>query len=56
VDDVAAVCWVRRGVGEVSGLVGQGVREEFYVKVLKFEIMNSRKLFNYSSTAVPRTN
>ena len=29
--------------------------EEFYVKVLKFEIMNSWKLFNYSSKAVPRT-
>jgi hypothetical protein len=29
--------------------------EEFCVKVLKFEIMNSRNLFNYFSRAVPRT-
>jgi hypothetical protein len=29
--------------------------EEFYVEVLKFEIMNSWKLFNYSSRAVPWT-
>ena len=29
--------------------------EEFCVKVLKLEIMNSRKLFNYFSGTVPRT-
>jgi hypothetical protein len=29
--------------------------EEFCVKVLKFEIMISQKLFNYSSDVVPRT-
>ena len=37
------------------GLVGQGVTEEFCVKVLKFEIMNSWKSFNYFSEVVPRT-
>ena len=29
--------------------------EEFCVKVLKFEIVNSRKSFNYFSEVVPRT-
>jgi hypothetical protein len=29
--------------------------EEFCVKVLKFEIMNSRKSFNYFIRVVPRT-
>ncbi len=37
------------------GLVGRGVTEEFCVKVLKFEIMNSRNLFHYFSRVVPRT-
>ncbi len=37
------------------GLVGRGVTEEFCVKVLKFEIMNSRKSFNYFSGVVSRT-
>jgi hypothetical protein len=37
------------------GLVGRGVTEEFCVKVLKFEIMNSRKLFNHFSEVVLRT-
>ena len=29
--------------------------EEFCVKVLKFEIVNSRKSFNYFSEVVPKT-
>ena len=29
--------------------------EEFCIEVLKFEIMNSRKLFNYFSRVVPKT-
>ena len=45
------------------GSIGSGERglwvechmEEFCVKVLKFEIMNSRKSFNYFSGIVPRT-
>ena len=44
-------------------LIGSGERglwvechtEEFCVKVLKFEIVNSRKSFNYFIRAVPRT-
>ena len=32
-----------------------GHTEEFCVKVLKFEIVNSRKLFNYFSEVVLRT-
>ena len=35
--------------------MGRGVTEEFCVKVLKFEIVNSRNLFNYFSKVVPRT-
>ena len=47
----------RRSMGMGGGrawAVG-GVRhtEEFCVKVLKFEIVNSRKLFNYFSGVVP---
>ena len=30
-------------------------KEEFCVKILKFEIVNSRNLFNYFSRVVPRT-
>jgi hypothetical protein len=37
------------------GLVGRGVTEEFCVKVLKFEIVNSQKSFIYFSGVVPRT-
>jgi hypothetical protein len=35
--------------------LGRGVTEEFDVKVLKFEIMNSWNLFDDSSRAVVRT-
>ncbi len=35
------------------GLVGRGVTEEFCVKVLKFEIINSQKSFNYFSGVLP---
>ena len=37
------------------GLVGRGVTEEFCMKVLNLEILNSRNLFNYFSRVVPRT-
>ena len=36
-------------------MVWMGVTEEFCVKVLKFEIVNSRNLFNYFSGVVLRT-
>jgi hypothetical protein len=40
---------------EERGLVGQGDKEEFCMKVLKFEIVNSQNVFNYFSRVVPRT-
>ncbi len=43
------------GRGAASVGCGWSDTEEFYVKVLKFEIVNSRKLFNYYSRVVPRT-
>ena len=48
-------CWSFDGHGWRAWAVSQGVTEEFCVKVLKFEIVNSRKLFNYFSRVVPRT-
>ncbi len=51
---VALGVWVM-GVSSQRGLVGRGVTEEFYTKVLKSEIMNSRNLINYFSKEVPRT-
>ena len=37
------------------GLVGRGVMEELCVKILKFEIVNSRNSFHYFSRVVLRT-
>ena len=45
---------VRWVCGEL-GLWVECHTEEFCMKVLKFEIMNSRKLFIYFSRGVPRT-
>jgi hypothetical protein len=36
-------------------MVGSRCPTKFYVEFQKFEIMNSRNLFNYSSRVVPRT-
>ena len=60
VEDVTEFCVNRvaqrsMGVERQRGLVGQGVTEEFYVKILQVKIMNSWKLFNYSSRVFPRT-
>jgi hypothetical protein len=43
------------GMGSASGLWVKCHTEEFCMKVLKFEIVNSRKLFIYFSGVVPRT-
>ena len=43
------------GVGGERGLWVECHTEEFCVKVQKFEIVHSRKLFIYFSKAVPRT-
>ena len=54
---VVVVEWHLGSMGRERLAWARGSRfhtEEFYVKVLKFEIMNSWKLFNYSSREVRR--
>ena len=53
-DGRSAVGSMGMGSGE-RGLWVECHTEEFCVKVLKFEIENSRKSFNYFSEVVPRT-
>ncbi len=49
------VSFVQCGRSNERGLWVECHTEEFCLKVLKFEIMNSRKSFNYFSEVVPRT-